>query len=120
VADDEAKKAGKGLVSDKFSLPPYLRRDLLINPSAEKQHQAANLKEKWTNTWRNSIRGSSVFKLDSTTPLKGFLRRISDPVLSRKASSPISQLVIAPIPFNTYLEGFKRADSARRPPAVQK
>jgi hypothetical protein len=36
MADEEAKKAAKGLTSDKPSIPPYLRRALLINPSAVK------------------------------------------------------------------------------------
>jgi ribonuclease HI len=36
LADTEAKKAAKGLTSDKPSLPPYLQCQLLINPSSDR------------------------------------------------------------------------------------
>jgi hypothetical protein len=115
AVDKEAKKAAEGHTSDFDSLPPYLRRPLLINPSAIKQYHAAKLKEKWTNVWRNSSRGASFLKLDKTTPSKNFLSRLSNPALSRKASSLITQLAITHIPLNAYLERFKRTDSARCP-----
>jgi ribonuclease HI len=113
--DGEAKKAAEGRKSDNSSLPPYLRRPLMINPSALKQHHTANLKKEWTNVWRNSSRGDKLLKLDKTTPSKNFLNRLSNPALSRKAASLITQLAIKHVPLNAYLERFKRVDSARCP-----
>jgi len=114
-ADEEAKKAAKGLTTDKPSLPSYLRRTLLTNPSAVSQQNFAALKKDWTNTWRNSTRGAKLLKLDKTTPSKGFLKRLSNPTLSRAASSLISQLAITHVPLNAYLKRFKKVDSARCP-----
>ena len=114
-ADEEAKKAAKGSSSDKLALPMYLRRPLLINPSALKQSQAAKLKEEWTTKWRKSIRGSILMKLDKSTPSKGFIKRLSTPDLSREAASLISQLAISHVPLNSHLKRFKRADSANCP-----
>jgi len=114
-ADEEAKKAAKGLTADKPSLPPYLHHTLLTNPSAVSQQNFAVLKNNWTNTWHNSTRGAKLLKLDKTTPLKSFLKRLSNSSLSRTASSLISQLAITHIPLNAYLKRFKKVDSARCP-----
>jgi len=102
-ADKEAKKAAKGLTTDKLSLPPYLCCPLLTNPSAVSQQHLAALKKEWTNTWYNSSRGAKLLKLDKTTPSKGFIKRLSNPLLSHAASSSISQLAIIHIPLNAYL-----------------
>jgi len=114
-ADEEAKKAAKGLTADKPSLPPYLRCTLLTNPSAVRQQNQAAIKKDWTKMWRNSVRGAKLLKLDKTTPSKGFLKRLSNPTLSRAASSSISQLVISHVPLNAYLKRFKKVDSANCP-----
>jgi len=44
-ADREAKKAAAGMSSDKELLPPYLRKPLLINPSAVKRKLVDKLKK---------------------------------------------------------------------------
>ena len=107
LADTEAKKAAMGQTSDKSSLPTYLRRRMLINPSAVKQKHEAELKESWKDTWRNSERGIKLLELDKTTPSKGFIKRLSTSSLSRAASSLISQLAITHVPLNSYLERFR-------------
>jgi ribonuclease HI len=115
MADEEAKKAAKGLTSDKPSLPSYLRKELLINPAAVRQKHNEKLKKIWSESWRKSDRGSKLATLDVTTPSKGFLKRISNAKLDRKAASVISQLIISHVPLNAYLARFKKVDNARCP-----
>src|SRR6266850_844800 len=104
AADEEAKKAAKGLSSDKRTLPSYLRKEILINPSALKQRHNAKLMKMWAESWRKSARGLRTLTIDPTTPSKGFLKRISNAELNRKAASTISQLMITHIPLNAYLK----------------
>ena len=73
IVDREAKKAADGLTSDKSLLPPYLKKPLLINPSAIKRAYNDILKSEWTNAWRRSERGRRMLKIDNSTPSKKFL-----------------------------------------------
>jgi ribonuclease HI len=115
AADQEAKKAAEGLTSNTELLPSYLRKPLLINPSAVKRAHNNTLKNKWTNNWKQSTRGRKMDLIDSTSPSKKFLKAISAPDISRNAASAIAQLRITHIPLNKYLKQFKRADNARCP-----
>jgi len=54
-------------------------------------------------------------KLDKSTPLNGFIKRLSTPNLSQNSASLILQLAIMHIPLNLYLKRFQRADSANCP-----
>jgi hypothetical protein len=115
TADEEAKKAAKGLISDKHTLPSYLRKELLINPAALRQNHNDKLKKIWTNTWQNSVRGLKMTTIDATTPSKGFLKRLSNPELDRKAASLLSQIIITHVPLNVFLAKIKKVDSAQCP-----
>jgi hypothetical protein len=115
AADEEAKKAAKGLSSDKRTLPPYLRKELLINPSALKQKHNEQLKKLWSYTWRNLDRGRTMAAIDTSTPSKGFLKRISNTGLDCKAASLVSQLIISHVPLNIYLARFRKVNNARCP-----
>ena len=69
LVDQEAKRAAKGLHSDKIFLPLYLLKPLLINPSAIKQEHNAKLKAKWKEVWHNSDRGKKrTLKTNNSTP----------------------------------------------------
>jgi len=115
IMDREAKKAAEGHTSDKELIPTYLRKPLLMNPSAIKRAYSDRIKNKWNNTWRKSKRGGKMHQIDTSTPSNKFLKAISTPNLSRRSTSLISQLRLTHIPLNSYLEQFKRADSARCP-----
>ena len=115
TVDQEAKKAAEGLTSDKSLLPPFLKKPLLINPSAVKRAHNDTLKNEWIDTWRQSERGRNMLKIDDSTPSKKFLRAISTPEIMRSSASLISQLRLTHILLNSYLKRFKRMDSARCP-----
>jgi ribonuclease HI len=114
-ADAEAKKAAEGLSSDTKTIPPYLRKPLLINPAAIRKAHNDKMKSEWKTDWRQTERGQKVLKIDKTTPSKNFLKTISNAKLSREAASKLSQLRLTHIPLNSYLYRFKRTDSARCP-----
>lgn len=113
--DSKAKKAVAGLTSDKELLPPYLRKPLLINPSAVKRKLIDKLKKDWNKNWHNSKRGKNMLKIDSTTLSNRFIKTISNAKLSREASSRIVQLWLWHIPLNSYLYKFQRTDKANCP-----
>ena len=115
TADKEAKKAATGLTSSSTSLPLYLRKPLPLNPAAIRQHHNAVLNKAWTNEWKESSRGRKFLQLDKTSPSPGFLKRISNPGLSRKLASLIAQLAISHVPLNAYLHKFKLVDKPRCP-----
>ncbi|KAH9953858.1 hypothetical protein BC827DRAFT_1117242, partial [Russula dissimulans] len=76
AADAEAKLAAEGRTMDKHLLPPYLRKHMLINPSAAKRAFHDLIKHKWASEWKASPRGSLVAKYNSSTPSKKFLSTI--------------------------------------------
>ena len=114
-ADREAKKAAKGKTSDKKILPSYLRKPLLINPSAVKQAHHENLMKKWKKDWNESDRGKHTARLDRSTPSKKFLNAISHKELSRIDASRIAQFRLGHAPVNQHLKRIRRVDSARFP-----
>ena len=107
------KKAADWLTSDKLLLSPYLKKPLLINPSALKRAYNDTLQSEWTNTWCQSERGCRMLQINNSTPLKKFLRVISMPDIMCSSASLILQLRLTHIPLNGYLKRFKRMDSAR-------
>jgi ribonuclease HI len=115
LADIEAKEAAKGCTSDTKHLPPYLRKPLLINPTAAKAAHNAALKSEWQNEWRNSKRGKAVAEIDESTPSSKFLKTISNPKLSRLEASRIAQIRLTHFPLNGYLKRIRKVDSARCP-----
>jgi ribonuclease HI len=115
LADKEAKRAAGGLSSEKSILPTYLRHELTINPSAIQRKRNTEIKQRWSNGWRNSKRGRSLTKIDKTSPSVQFLLSISNAEISRRSASLITQLYVGHAPLNEFLKRFKRADSARCP-----
>jgi len=114
-ADSEAKKAASGLSTLTKQLPPFLRKPLLINPSAVTRKHNDGLKKKWKEDWRASERGKKALRLDKTTPSDKFLKTISKAGLSREGTSRIAQLRLQHIPLNSYLFRFKRVDKPNCP-----
>ena len=115
LADKEAKKAARGITSDKNLLPPYLRRDLLTNPSAVIQHKNSEIKQKWNKKWKKSKRGRNLAKLGYNAPSINLVRIISNANTSRRSASLVMQLLLNHVPLNSYLHRFKTIDSARCP-----
>ena len=113
--DWEAKKAAEGLTSAKSLLPPFLKKPLLMNPSAVKRAHNDTLQNEWIDTWRQSERGRNMLKINNSTPSKKFLGAISTTEITRSSASLISQLRLTHILLNSYLKRFKRTDSARCP-----
>ena len=114
-ADREAKRAVSGLSSPNELLPPYLRKPLLINPSAVTRKFNVELKKKWSREWHKSKRGKKTHIIDASTPSAKFLKTISNPKLSREGVSRIVQLQLQHIPLNSYLHRFCRTDKANCP-----
>jgi hypothetical protein len=115
LVDSEAKHAAKGQSSDPNLLPRILRRKLKISTSALKQNRSMKSISNWKKNWTKSARGKQDHKIDPSSPSKKFIELISNPKLSRKASSFISQFRIAHIPLNSYLHRFKRVDQPSCP-----
>ena len=114
-ADSEAKRAAAGLSTPNELLPPYLRKPLLINPSAVTRKHNDELKKQWSKEWHDSERGKKTRKMDASTPSAKFLKTISNPKLSREGASRIAQLWLQHIPLNGYLHRFRRTDKANCP-----
>jgi hypothetical protein len=102
-ADREAKRAAGGIALDAKTLPPYLRKPLLINPAAAKRKFNDDLIKKWKSDWPRTTRGKKTKKIDESTPSAKFLKTTSKDKLSREAASRISQLRLGHIPLNSYL-----------------
>jgi ribonuclease HI len=115
AADEEAKKAARGLTSDKPSLPLYLRKPMLTNAAAVKRAYHDMLKGKWVEEWKDSRRGKEMLKLDKSTPSKKFLNLISHPELSREAASCIAQFRLTHAPVNYFLKRISKVASASCP-----
>ena len=113
--DAEAKRASEGYTTDAKSIPPYLRKALLINPAAICRAKYEKLKKEWVSKWKQSKRGQKVQCYDKTSPSKLFLKAISQGNLSREVVSRLLQIRLTHIPLNSYLHHFKRVDSARCP-----
>jgi hypothetical protein len=115
LADREAKEAASGRSLDAKLLPSYLRKRLLISPTALKATHNAKLKKEWVDNWKKSERGIASARIDETTPSSKFLKSISNPKLSREAASRVAQLRLTHIPLNSYLTRIQKVDSARCP-----
>jgi len=115
LADREAKEAAKGRTSDAKLLPRYLRKPMLINPSAVKKAHNDSLAEEWRDEWRSSKRGAATLSIDKTSPSTKFLKAISNPKLSRTAASAIAQIRLTHFPLNGYLKRIGKIDNARCP-----
>ena len=115
IADSEAKKAANGMSSSKPALPVYLRKTLPLNPAALRQHHNEKLTRTWTSELKDTKRGKAFLRIDKTSPSPSFLKRISNPRLSRKSASLIAQLAISHVPLNAYLHKFKLVDKPQCP-----
>jgi len=87
--DHEVKRAARGKSSDKKTLPFYLRKCLLINPTAVKQAHHESQMEMWKDSWKASYRGKHAASLDESTPSKRFLKTISQEELSHIDASQL-------------------------------
>jgi ribonuclease HI len=115
AADKEAKAVAEGRSSDKKFLPSYLRKALLMNPSAIKRAYQDKLKKEWKDAWMKSARGQKATWLDDSTPSRKFLNTISRTELSREAASRIVQFRILHVPINQFLKRIGRTDSKHCP-----
>ena len=115
LADKEAKRAAAGFTSDKNLLPTYLRRPLLINPSAVTQHKNTEIKQRWAKKWKKSSRGRKLAKLGHNAPSSSFICAISRANISRRSASLVTQALLNHIPLNEYLYRIKAVDSAKCP-----
>jgi len=98
--DHKAKKAAKGKTSDKKNLPSYLRKPLLINPTAVKRVHHVDLMKKWKEEWKATDRGKHAARIDKSTPSRKFLKVISHKELSRIDASQIAQFRLGHAPVN--------------------
>jgi hypothetical protein len=113
--DREAKLAVSGTTSDAKTLPLYLRKPLLTNPTAAKRVLNDDLLSKWKTEWPQTTWGKKMKKIDKTMPSAKFLMTISKDKLSRETASRIAQLRMGHILLNSYLHKFKRVDKTNCP-----
>ena len=114
-ADSKAKKAASGLSLINELLPPYLRKPLLINPSAVLRANNDTLNKEWSQDWCKTKRGKRMLKIDSTIPSAKLLKMLSNTKLSQVAASRLAQLRLQHFPLNKYLHRFKRTDKPNCP-----
>ena len=79
-----------GHTLDTKQIPHYLRKPILINPSAVKKVHNKELKNKGKDIWRSSKCGLVVARINKSTPSSKFLNSISNPKLSRTVASRIA------------------------------
>jgi len=115
TVDHKAKIAAEGFTSDPTLLLQYLRKPLLMNPSAVKRAHNDRLKVKWASIWCKLKRGCIMVKSNKTTLSNRFLKAISLTNITCSTTSLISQLRLTHIPLNSYLKRFKRVDSKQCP-----
>jgi hypothetical protein len=113
--DKEAKEAAKGCMTDTKQLPKYLRKPILINPSAVKKAHNESLAKEWREEWRNLKCRIVTLAINDTTPSTKFLKSISNPKLSRIAASAIAQLRLIHFPLNGYLKRIGKVNNMRCP-----
>ncbi len=115
LADKEAKEVAKGHTSETELLPSYLRKPLLINPSAIKAAHNAKLKKEWQDSWKESERGIALARIDESAPSGRFLKAISNPKLPREEASRITQIRLKHFLLNSYLKRIRKVNSAQCP-----
>jgi hypothetical protein len=113
LVDREAKEVAKGRISDMKLLPCYLRKPVLTNSSAVKRAHTESLTKEWQEAWRNSKQGKALTLLDKSTPLRKFLKSLSNPKLSRTVASVVTQLRLTHFLLNRYLKRIGRVDNTR-------
>jgi hypothetical protein len=107
------KEVAKGHTSETELLPLYLRKMLLINPSAIKAAHNARLKKEWQDSWKESERGIALARINESAPSGRFLETISNPKLPREEASRIAQLRLKHFLLNSYLKRIWKVDNAQ-------
>lgn len=96
---------------------PILGERLKYNKLAMGKHRKELLKSRWKQEWSVSPSASRIMAVDSTLPLKKFLKLIIDERVTRLDASHIFQLRSGRISLNIYLDRFKRRKvPSMRPP----
>ena len=114
-ADEEAKKAAEGRISEEQQLPKLLRKTLKCSKSAAIQEEGAARMARWKRDWLGSTRSAKFKHIDSSLPSRRFIKLISNNKISRADASKMFQLRTGHIPLNAYLFRFKRKENAQCP-----
>lgn len=99
-ADELARKAADHKSSRITDLPPYLRKSLPINASAEKQAFHEELLRTWEELWTASPRKMRLDETGASFPYTKLKKNLSK--LNREQSSRIAQVRSRHIPLNAY------------------
>jgi ribonuclease HI len=108
-ADEEAKKAAKGLSSEAKLLPPFMRKGLPASISALRQSFSSGLHKDWKNRWKKSPRFALHRQLDKKAPSKNFLKLVKG--LDRRQASLLMQLRTGHIGLNHHLFRIRKSES---------
>jgi len=111
-ADVEAKKATEGQTSRPDKLPHTLKNKIKISKSALNQSFKEKRRKEWKEEWSKSPRYKRAKSIDSSLLSKKFMALISNPKISRAATSKIFQLRTRHIPLKAYLHKIKCAQDA--------
>ena len=111
----EARKVAEGLTPNKKAPPLLLCKTLKSNKSVLRQNKKENLKKHWQQEWDTSNHTTKFRSIGFSSLSNKFIKLISDNILSRNDASQIFHLRAGRVPLNTYLEHFKRTDSAQCP-----
>ena len=108
-ADEEAKKAAKGDSSDAKSLPKLLHKRLPLSIPALRQSHSNRIKKRWGHRWKSSPREDLLKTINNTTPLKKYLRLITN--LDRRQASILFQLRTGHIGLNHHLFQIRKSNT---------
>ena len=109
-ADEEAKAAAEGNISQAQDLPEILWvKAHPVSSSAVQQAQATELKACWRMRWTDSPRFAKLSTINPSMPSNKFQRLIAG--LNRAQASILTQLRVGHIPLNAYLHRIKQAVS---------
>lgn len=108
-ADEETKKAARGLSSDTKLLPSFLRKRLPASISALRQNHKQALQRTWKRRWKRSPRYLLHRSIDKSAPLNKFLTLIQG--LNRRQASIMTQLRTGHTSLNHHLFRIRKVES---------
>jgi ribonuclease HI len=108
-ADEEAKKAAKGVTSHEWEIPIECRGTMPISRAAEIQRHNAELNRQARNIFAKSPRAPFAHEIDPTMPSAAFARITKD--MPRRHASLLVQLRTGHIALNKYMHKIGKTNS---------
>jgi RNase H len=110
IADEHAKRAADGEVSNSNDLPDSLKKRLPASIAALRAKRKKSLMQHWRKIWSKSPRFTKMSQVDPNLPNRKILKLLSP--LPRRASSILVQLRTGHVSLNAFLKKIKVSDTA--------